>query len=67
MDMIDILKAAVELNASDMLASLAAIVKEENYRAGQSIYREDDEALAMYLVQAGEVEIRQRFRRNPEK
>jgi hypothetical protein len=48
MDMIDILKAAVELNASDMLASLAAIVKEESY-------------------QAGEVEIRKRFRRNPEK
>ena len=49
----------------DALVSLAAIVKEDSYRAGQSIYREDDDALAMYLVQTGEVEIRKRFRRNP--
>ncbi len=49
----------------DALVSLAAIVKEESYRAGQPIYREDDDALAMYLVQTGEVEIRKRFRRNP--
>mgnify|MGYP006269300329 CR=1 FL=1 len=52
--------------SDDMLASLAAIVKEENYRAGQHIYREDDEATAMYLVQTGEVEIRKSLRRYPD-
>jgi CRP-like cAMP-binding protein len=50
-----------------MLVSLAAIVKEESYRAGQPIYREDDDALAMYLVQTGEVEIRKSFRRHPDR
>jgi CRP/FNR family transcriptional regulator, cyclic AMP receptor protein len=53
--------------SDDMLNSLAAIVKEESGRAGQSIYREGDEATAMYLVQTGEVEIRKRFRKNPDK
>jgi|GEM_PF-2400376 len=53
--------------SDDMLISLAAIIKEESYQAGQHVYREDDEAMAMYLVQAGEVEIRKSFRRNPEK
>jgi len=53
--------------SDDMLISLAGVVKEESYQPGQPIYREDDEAKAMYLVQTGEVEIRKRFRRNPEK
>ena len=51
----------------DALASLAAIVREESYPAGQPIYREHDEATAMYLVQTGEVEIRKSFRRDPAK
>lgn len=51
--------------SDEALISLAAIVKEESYPAGQPIYREHDEATAMYLVQTGEVEIRKSFRRNP--
>jgi CRP-like cAMP-binding protein len=53
--------------SDDLLVSLAAIVKDESYPAGQYIYREDDDATAMYLVQTGEVEIRKRFRRDPER
>ncbi len=52
--------------SDDMLVSLAAIVKEESHPAGQPIYREHDEATAMYLVQTGEVEIRKKFRRHPD-
>jgi CRP/FNR family transcriptional regulator, cyclic AMP receptor protein len=65
----DILKKLKENDAfkvlsDEMLMSLAAIVKEEDYRAGQYIFREGEEATAMYLVQGGEVEIRKSFRRN---